>query len=63
MSDVYYVRCDGCGNIMPDAREDSWHRMNVASWAEVQRYDENEGRIMTYDYCSDCFEKMLKVVG
>lgn len=62
MSDVFYVKCDGCGLIEPEPREESWHRMHVARWAEVLRRDYEDDGIVTYDYCPECFDKMLKAV-
>jgi len=62
MSDCSYVKCDGCGSVMPDPREESWHRMHVAEWVEVIKYDNNEGENVTLDFCKDCWNKMLKAV-
>lgn len=61
MSDVSYVRCDGCDVIDTDGRDDYWHR-EVSGWAEVRVRDDDEGKVITMDFCPECWKKLMKEV-
>lgn len=62
MSNCTFVKCDGCSTVLPDPREDTWHRMHVLGWVEVIMYDECNSENTTLDFCKDCWSKMLKAV-
>lgn len=62
MSEVSYVKCDGCGLHDVHNRDEPWRRSRIDGWVEAHIYDRDEEAMTTFDYCSECWSKMVKAV-
>ncbi len=49
------VVCDGCGRTVP-------REQKTADWPGVRALDETDGNYVDFDYCPECWKKMVEAV-
>ena len=57
MSELTYIKCDGCGSVHPASAEE-WPQTRMKDgWGTIGTY------VKQYDLCAECLVKALKAVG